>query len=368
MQNSRSNLLRPVVSLLALLVVALMMFIAPGVAAARQHPLAYSRAILALHHLDTQMRVATVSLRRIEARLGPQQLQLSRASDREHVAALAVNAARAQRAVRSVEAFRAGEHLTVAQQMHGVGNVSDLESRFVDPSARDALNVKAAQAALETLQRQLHTREAATSALRTDRAYARALIAHARSLRGMVLDGLTMTVRADVLASEASFGHHARRKQAATQFPVNSTPLQAPLSASGNGAALVEILERTPPIRAASGIGAVAASIALTQLGRPYHWAGSSPATGFDCSGLVSWAFGKAGVPLPHQSAAIFALGARIPLAQALPGDVVSFGGEGHVGIYLGGGLYVHSPQSGDVVRVENVFAHGGLDGIVRIA
>ena len=368
MQNSRSTLLRPVVSLLALLVVASMMVIAPGVAAARQQSLEYSRAILALRHLDAQIAAASISLRHIEARLGPQQQQLTSVRDREHVAVLAVNLARAQRAVRSVEAFRSGDQVTVGGLMRGVGAVSDLESRFVDPSARDALTVTAAQAELQSLQRQLHTLDGATSALRADRAHARSLIGHVRSLRGMVLDGLTMTVRTDVLAREASFGHHARRTQVSAQFPVNSTPLQAPLSASGNGAALLEILERTPSTRATSGIGAVAASIALTQLGRPYQWAGSSPATGFDCSGLVSWAFGKAGFPLPHQSAAIFALGTRIPLAQAVPGDVVSFGGEGHVGIYLGGGLYVHSPQSGDVVRVENVFAHGGLDGIVRIA
>ena len=368
MQNSRSNLLRPVVSLFALLVVALMMVIAPGVAAARQHPLAYSRAILALRHLDAQMAAATASLRHIDDRLGSKQRQLDSARDREHGATLAVNAARAQLAVRSVEAFRAGDQLTVSELMRGDESPSELESRFVDPRGLDALDVATAQVELTSLRRQLHTLDVATAALRADRAYARALIAQARSTRGMVLDGLTMNVRADVLAAEKSFGRHAVRKHASKRLAVSATPFQAPVAAGGNGTALVALLEQTTQSPAASGVGAVAASFALTQLGRPYHWSGHSPATGFDCSGLVSWAYGKAGVEIPHQSAAIFALGARIPMAQAVPGDVVSFGGEGHVGIYLGGGLYVHSPQTGDVVRVENVFAHGGIDGIVRIA
>jgi len=360
--------LRPVVSLLALLVVALMMVVAPGVAAARQQSLAYSRASLALRHLDGQIAAATVSLRRIEARLGPQQHHLVSLQERERFAVLVVDSVRAQRAVRAVAALRAGDRLLVGELMRGTGAVSVGQTAPVDPSGSKALDLLAAEAELQSLKRQLHTVMGSTSALRAARADARTVRARARRLRGMVLDGLAMPVRAGVLAREASFGRRAPRTQPSTRFAVNTTPLQAPLSAQDNGAALVEALQSTPKIRATSGIGAVAASIALTQLGRPYQWAGSSPATGFDCSGLVSWAFGQAGLPLPHQSAAIFALGTRIPLAQALPGDVVSFGGEGHVGIYLGGGLYVHSPQSGDVVRIENVFAHGGLDGIVRIA
>jgi cell wall-associated NlpC family hydrolase len=50
-----------------------------------------------------------------------------------------------------------------------------------------------------------------------------------------------------------------------------------------------------------------------------------------------------------------------------MPGDIVSFGGQGHVGIYLGRGLYVHSPQSGDVVRVQRVRDHLNFDGVIRI-
>jgi cell wall-associated NlpC family hydrolase len=118
---------------------------------------------------------------------------------------------------------------------------------------------------------------------------------------------------------------------------------------------------------AASPLAALAASYALTQIGVSYRWAGRSPETGFDCSGLVYWSFQQVGISVPHQSAEVYALGRRIPLDQLQPGDVLSFRNRGHVGLYIGGGHYVHSTQSGDVIRVSPVSARGDVDGAVRI-
>jgi len=117
----------------------------------------------------------------------------------------------------------------------------------------------------------------------------------------------------------------------------------------------------------ASAVAALAASYALTQVGVRYRWAGRSPDTGFDCSGLVYWSFRQAGLDVPHQSAEVYALGRRVPLDQLQPGDVLSFRNRGHVGFALGGGYYVHSTQSGDVVRVSPISARGDVDGAVRI-
>ncbi len=117
----------------------------------------------------------------------------------------------------------------------------------------------------------------------------------------------------------------------------------------------------------ASPRAALAASWALTQLGAPYRWAGRSPETGFDCSGLVYWSFQQVGVQVPHQSAELYALGERVPLDALQPGDVLSFRGQGHVGFYLGAGRYAHSTESGDVVSVSPVAARGDVDGAVRI-
>ena len=98
-----------------------------------------------------------------------------------------------------------------------------------------------------------------------------------------------------------------------------------------------------------------------------YTPGGFSPTTGFDCSGLVYWAFAQAGLPIPRSSWQIWDAGRRVSRADAQPGDIVSFHGQGHVGIYLGDGLYVHSTKSGDVVRVHALADRSDLDGIVRL-
>ena len=104
----------------------------------------------------------------------------------------------------------------------------------------------------------------------------------------------------------------------------------------------------------ASGVGASAAGIAMGQLGVPYVWGGASPG-GFDCSGLIMWAFAQVGVSLPHNAAAQYGVGAPVDRASLQPGDLVFFNGLGHVGIYIGGGQYVHAPHTGDVVKVSSM-------------
>jgi cell wall-associated NlpC family hydrolase len=93
---------------------------------------------------------------------------------------------------------------------------------------------------------------------------------------------------------------------------------------------------------------ATAARLATRYLGAPYVWAGSSP-SGFDCSGLVMYAFGKVGVAIPHNAAQQFRLGTPVTRDRLVPGDVVFFNQLRHNGIYLGGGRFVHSTKPGGV-------------------
>lgn len=98
--------------------------------------------------------------------------------------------------------------------------------------------------------------------------------------------------------------------------------------------------------------GEQAAAIALRAVGTPYRWGGESPATGFDCSGLVRWAYGRVGVDVPHSSYALYGVGRPVAERRMAPGDVLFFEGLGHVGMYLGKGRMVHAPQSGRHVEV----------------
>jgi len=94
---------------------------------------------------------------------------------------------------------------------------------------------------------------------------------------------------------------------------------------------------------------------ALAQRGVPYRYGGSSPGYGFDCSGLVEWAFAHAGLYLPHSSYRLATEGRRVLRGALRPGDLVFFNSASHVGIYLGGGRFIHAPHSGTVVAIASL-------------
>jgi cell wall-associated NlpC family hydrolase len=98
-----------------------------------------------------------------------------------------------------------------------------------------------------------------------------------------------------------------------------------------------------------------AAGVALQYLGVPYQWGGSSPGTGFDCSGFVMFVYAQLGVSLPHNAAAQYGYGVAVSRDGLQPGDLVFFDGLGHNGIYIGGGQFVHSPHTGDVVKISSL-------------
>jgi cell wall-associated NlpC family hydrolase len=95
-------------------------------------------------------------------------------------------------------------------------------------------------------------------------------------------------------------------------------------------------------------------AVALSQLGTAYVWGGAAPG-GFDCSGLVMWAYAQVGVSLPHSTYAQYSMGVPVSQDQLQPGDLVFFDGLGHVGLYIGGGQFVHAPHTGDVVKISSL-------------
>jgi peptidoglycan DL-endopeptidase CwlO len=100
---------------------------------------------------------------------------------------------------------------------------------------------------------------------------------------------------------------------------------------------------------------------ALTQVGTPYSWGGAAPG-GFDCSGLVMWAFQQAGVSLPHSSQALAQGGQPVSLSDLQPGDVLTFYSDAsHAGIYVGDGMMIHSSTYGVPVRVVPMNSSGPI-------
>jgi cell wall-associated NlpC family hydrolase len=125
-----------------------------------------------------------------------------------------------------------------------------------------------------------------------------------------------------------------------------------------------------PPPSVDPGDGGARASIALNaayeQLGKRYLWGADGPDR-FDCSGLMMWAWARAGVSLPHSSRAQFGSGRHVDIGELRPGDLVFFGSPiHHVGMYVGGGNMIHAPHTGAVVQISNAFRNNYV-GAVRL-
>lgn len=106
-----------------------------------------------------------------------------------------------------------------------------------------------------------------------------------------------------------------------------------------------------------AGSARAAAAVMAVQraLGLPYVWGANGP-SGFDCSGLMQWAYAQAGVSLPRTSQAQRYAGRMVPLAQARPGDLVAYRADAsHIGMYVGNGQVIHAPYPGAPVRYDPV-------------
>jgi peptidoglycan DL-endopeptidase CwlO len=149
-------------------------------------------------------------------------------------------------------------------------------------------------------------------------------------------------IRAAEQRRQAELERQARARLAAPQ------PLIPELAAS-SPTPEASPLPAAPPAKYGGVVG-----VAMQYLGIPYVYGGSTPA-GFDCSGFVMFVFAQVGVSLPHNAAAQYGYGTPVDRSQLQPGDLVFFNGLGHNGIYIGGGSFIHSPHTGDVVKISSL-------------
>jgi len=177
------------------------------------------------------------------------------------------------------------------------------------------------------------------------------------------------------LAAKAQAGlRQLKAEQAAVQTKVTAYQAQfARLSAAEQVAVTTAVGGRvlaTPSTAdlplAPGSAAAIAVKAALAQVGKPYVWGATGP-RGFDCSGLTSFAWGVAGVSLPHSSSAQSTLGHAVPRSQLEPGDLVYFYTPvSHVALYIGNGMMVHARTFGEGVAVTSV-DQAGYRGARRI-
>ena len=147
---------------------------------------------------------------------------------------------------------------------------------------------------------------------------------------------LERQARARVLAQQAQASEVAAQPEAEPSFTAEAVVGPAPS-------------EAPPPARYGGVVG-----IAMQYLGTPYVWGGASP-SGFDCSGFIMYVYAQLGISLPHNAAAQYGYGTPVSRDQLQAGDLVFFNGLGHNGIYIGGGQFIHSPHTGDVVKISSL-------------
>ncbi|MCA1840601.1 MAG: NlpC/P60 family protein [Actinomycetota bacterium] len=273
--------------------------------------------------LDEEYNLAVIQLSKVESQIRNSASQKAQADAR--VASL-----RKVTSLRAAAVYRAGvpDMLVVllssndpadAQRRFTVlSHIGDWESGLVD-SLRIA--GQSASHASEDLRSELDRARSLKTALAAHRAQLETRVQAEQALLNQIIAAEDAAARSKRAAASA-------RRVAARSFPTN-------LPASGNAR--------------------IAVQTAYDQIGKPYRWGAAGPSS-FDCSGLMLYSWGKAGVSLPHSSREQFAVTKHVSRDALQPGDLVFFGSPiHHVGMYVGNGNMVHAPETGETVQIDSM-------------
>jgi cell wall-associated NlpC family hydrolase len=298
--------------------------------------------------LDEQFNQAQIALQRAQSNLAAARAAARTASAR---------AARARDLLsrRAKAAYEgSGSQIGMLLGAKSFGQFSD-RLEFIGQIASDDQEVvtraqvagQQARWAGQALKRAVADRQAAVRALDRKRT----------ELQGAISDQQALISKLQRELKHEQFLAALRAAQVATppQGQGSSTQGSSTQDASSTSSAPIPPPPPPPPPNLTGAAAAIAA--AKSVLGVPYRYAGASPETGFDCSGLTMWAWAHAGVSLPHSSAAQYASLPHVSRADLQPGDLVFFYSPiSHVGMYLGGGQMIHAPHTGSVVQIVAVY------------
>ena len=236
----------------------------------------------------------------------------------------------------------------VITRLEAIKRVSSEDARILDAVKRYRKEVETRRASL-TSAREDQARIVVERAAQTQSIEAR--LAEREQLLASVKDEI-VHLQAEERRRQAELAEQARARVAAAQLAAQAAAQQDDALAVYDTA--LDQGTYNPNLPASRYAHVV--PIALQHLGVPYVWGGSSPSTGFDCSGFIMYVFAQIGVSLPHHAASQYSYGTYVAREQLEPGDLVFFDGLGHAGIYIGGGQFVHAPHTGDVVKISSLY------------
>ena len=267
-----------------------------------------------------------------------------------------------------------GSDNQITQMFSGDPNTAGIRSEYSSIATGNVTttidNLHTAQTQLEATQTSLKQQQsqqlATRNSLSSEQNQAEALVQQDQqtldsvnaNIQALVAQQQAAAAAAAKAAAEAAFNQKVAAAQAAQTAAAAS-------SSSGGGGGTIN--SANPPPVPAGAAGAIEA--AESQTGVPYVWGGETPGAGFDCSGLVQWAWAQAGVSLPRTSGAQYAATTQISLADIEPGDLLFYGpgGADHVAMYIGGGEMIEAPETGESVHITGVRTGNDFAGVGRV-
>ena len=311
---------------------------------------AQAQQVLAqIQAMDAQMEKAVEAYNAANVRLDQIKHDLEVNQARLETAKKNLVKARAQVSARLVALYTSNEPDTLSI-IFGASSLGDLieridsANRIADQDARIAAEVRQYRNEVQARQQALVKAQADQVKVVAERAAQRASVQSQLAERQALYSSIKDQIAHLEAAERARQARLAAQARAAAKQHSAPAPTPAPSSSSGGSSS-----SAPPPATHSSVV-----SIALQYLGVPYVWGGASP-SGFDCSGLTMYAYAKVGVYLPHNAAMQYGMGTPVARSQLAPGDLVFFNGLSHVGMYIGGGRFVHAPHTGDVVKISSL-------------
>jgi cell wall-associated NlpC family hydrolase len=360
----------------------------PAVASQAAQPTTVAQAQAQLDALNNQAEIASEQYNGAQASL-TQALQTASAAtaaaDRAHSDVVTEQGKVGELAAESYESGGLSQGLAIILNTADPSQAMTRVSMLQQLSTSQSSLLAAAQSADQLYQQSVAAASQATATankLSADLVQKQAQINAAVALGQQVLAKLTAAQRAQLIAAQkakdaaeqaqaqialAAFNKAQAAQAAAARAAVSRAATARAASAAAAAKRTLVQTVALPQSFGGSGVAQRAVAAAMTRLGDRYVFGATGPKR-FDCSGLVQWAYRQAGISTTHYTGTLWDDYRHIPESQLKPGDLVFFYRDHHhVGIYIGNGLMINAPHTGDVVRIASISAHGYYSGAVRV-